>query len=522
VGAVLLLATLRPAALAEETEGNSLRRISAEPAAWTGPALTAQLVPPAGRDSVVPNATSPTPASPPVAPSPAEIITPSTTPKQYESPLLDGKLPTEELIPPVVTEGSTEEPAHRGVQPYGGGHPTDWSWGCGGSPYRQGPGLCDNYKVGPRWHVTVDGIVLTREHTNLDLLTDAMPGSIPGPFFPTLPQGNGILTNSVPALEQFSHGPGGRITFTSQIARCTGYDVQAVYEGVNDWNASIVYPVQEFHVPFYTPVITSTTTTTTNTNTGGGTPPSVTTTTTQTTTGPFSPTTAPLPFAEEFQQRSLHYYSSLNSGELNFLREFDDEWRPFCGVRYISFNDEINDSLNQSVQPPLPFAGANATNGQFVGISETDRLNLFHVQNNLMGFQIGMYHDTVKLNDRFALEGFVNGGVYYNQVKYSNVVVVRTTQFLADDTTTTGFNEQRTDNSTVVNNDARDLSEISYEAEASLTGVCRLNKCWALRAGYQVLWINHLRTAQNAYLGDAFSDTDLLFHGWHAGIECRR
>ena len=39
-----------------------------------------------------------------------------------------------------------------------------------------------------------------------------------------------------------AHGPGGRITFTSQIARCAGYDVQAVYEGINDWNASIVFP----------------------------------------------------------------------------------------------------------------------------------------------------------------------------------------------------------------------------------------------------------------------------------------
>ena len=24
--------------------------------------------------------------------------------------------------------------------------------------------------------------------------------------------------------------------------RCTGYDVQAVYEGINNWNASVVFP----------------------------------------------------------------------------------------------------------------------------------------------------------------------------------------------------------------------------------------------------------------------------------------
>ena len=34
-------------------------------------------------------------------------------------------------------EGNGER---RGVRPYGGGHPDDWPWGCGGSPFRNGPG----------------------------------------------------------------------------------------------------------------------------------------------------------------------------------------------------------------------------------------------------------------------------------------------------------------------------------------------------------------------------------------------
>ena len=142
-----------------------------------------------------------------------------------------------------------------------------------------------------------------------------------------------------------------------------------------------------------------------------------------------------------------------------------------------------------------------------------------------MGFQVGLLHDTFQLSNRLAFEGFVNGGVYYNKVKYSNVMVVSTTQTFADNTRfvdTTGVTNARTDNSTIINNDARDMSEISYEAEASLTGVCRLNKCWSLRAGYQVLWINQLHLADAAYLGDATGTQELLFHGWHAGVECRR
>lgn len=498
-GAALLITTLCTASVGAVEESNPLRHTDAEPVAWQGVTLAAQpVVPPAARDNVIESATAPNTQPPATTQPPAELITPSTTPK-HQAPLLDGKLPAEELMPPVVAEGATstgEAVEKRGVQPYGGGHPTDWPWGCGGSPYRTGPGLCDNYRVGPRWHVTVDGMVMHREGADLDLLVNGMENSFLG-----LPQGNGIDPGiGVPATEQFNNGPGGRITFTSQIGRCTAYDVQAVYEGINDWDASIVYPKQALP-PFGAFVI------------------------------PPTPNTEPgAPFPEGFQQRALHYRSNLNSAELNFLPFHDSEWRPIFGARFIRFDDEISDSINQERQVPLPGPQTGSSGGPVpVNVNdpigptwETDRLNLFHLENNLMGFQIGLLHDTFQLSNRFAIEGFVSGGVYYNKVKYSNVMVVSTTQSFADNTRTTDFNEARNDTSAAVNNDARDLDEVSYEAEASLTGVCRLNRCWALRAGYQILWVDHLHLAENAYMGDAFTDRDLTFHGWHAGIECRR
>jgi hypothetical protein len=500
-GAALLITTLCGAPVGAEEKSNPLRHTDVEPTAWQGVTLAAQpVVPPAARDNVIESATAPNTQPPATTQPPAELITPSTTPK-HQAPLFDGKLPAEELMPPVVAEGATttgEAVEKRGVQPYGGGHPTDWPWGCGGSPYRTGPGFCDNYRVGPRWHVTVDGMVMHREGANLDLLIDNMQtgfASAPNP------PGNGIdLGIGVPATEQFNNGPGGRIAFMSQVGRCTAYDVQAVYEGINDWDASIVYPKQALP-PLGGFVI------------------------------PPSPNTEPAaPFTEGFQQRALHYRSNINSAELNFLPFHDSEWRPIFGARFIRFDDEISDSINQERQIPLPGPQTGSSGGPVpVNVNdpigptwETDRLNLFHLENNLMGFQIGLLHDTFQLSNRFAIEGFVSGGVYYNKEKYSNVMAVSTTQTFADNTRTTDFNEARNDTSTVVNNDARDLDEISYEAEASLTGVCRLNRCWALRVGYQILWIDHLHLAENAYMGDAFTDRDLTFHGWHAGIECRR
>ena len=116
-----------------------------------------------------------------------------------------------------------------------------------------GPGMCDNYKVGPRWHITADGMVMSREDTDLAALTAAMPTSFP------VGGASGIVGSPTP--EQFDRGPGGRITFMSQIGRCRGWDMQGAYEGVTEWNASVVYPIQNFDPVFYSPVITTTTTT---------------------------------------------------------------------------------------------------------------------------------------------------------------------------------------------------------------------------------------------------------------------
>ncbi len=468
----MLLATLTGVSFAieEVANRNSLRQPSAEPVAWQGPMLAAQIVPPPGRDAI--NAPAPGPGS-------VEIVTPSSTPKGDDVPLLDGKLPAEDLMPPVVSEGVIQEGEHRGVRPYGGGHPTDWSWGCGGSPYRTGPGLCDDWKVGPRWHITVDGLVMHRDDTNLDALIDQMIVNDPATAVGT------------PGTEQFGYGPGGRISFTSQVGRCANYDIQVVYEGINNWDSSIVFPLQQVPVTFYTDE-------------------------------PALPVQPPPPFPEGFEQRSLHYQSNINSVELNWMPYNDTAWRMTFGPRFIRVNEQISDVIDQDFQFPLPFPGGDPDQGQFLAMAETDRKNIIDMENNLMGFQVGLFHDTMQLNNRFAIEGFVNGGVYYNKVKYSNVSVIRTTQFVADDTSTTGFNEARVDTSVARNNDGRDLDEISYHAEASLMGICRLNKCWALRGGYEMLWINQVHLADSAYLGNPQATTDLFLHGWRFGVECRR
>jgi hypothetical protein len=429
---------------------------------------------------------------------PTDVVVPAPAPIGPTDPFLDGS--GEEL--PILDEYQDYEEGvdgcsqRRGVRPYGGGRPGDWYWGCNGSPYRTGPGMCDDWRVGLRWHVTVDGIVMSHENADLASLEsrlreiDEEGTNLGDPLLP--------LT---PTFDQFDPEAGGRITFTSQVAKYTGWDMQFAYEGIPQWNASIVYPKLPLDPPLLPPP---------------GLPQNI---------DPMNPPLVPLAPADlATEQRRFHYTSSLHSGALNAIAGSNPTWRPFFGVRYIKFDDEINDFYDQEAPPPLPAQlGVDDDPPPTLPSSVvTDRLNLFDVQNNLMGFQVGLLHDTWRVNRRFALEGFINGGVYYNRVKYTNLMGTFTTQFVADNLDTIDFNEQRTDFSDTVNNDVREYSEISYVGEASLTGVCRLNKCWALRGGYQALWIANVHLAEDAYLGNENVAQDLLFHGWHAGIECRR
>jgi hypothetical protein len=425
------------------------------------------------------------PADEQLVPAPSPVIPPQEQQEQYAipapPPLLDSSAPVEETTTALEDNSLTQR---RGVQPYGGGHTGDWSWGCGGSPFRTGPGWCDTWEVGCRWDVAVDGLVMTREWTDLAALDAQMRANdLRGTRFGT--------TDLVPEVEQFDYAPGGRVWMTSKLP-CSNWQMHAGYEGIEEWNASLVFPKQVLDVPDFE--------------------------------FPTEPVPLPpAPFAEGTEQRSLHYRSSLHSGELNFVRTCgcDPEWRPYCGVRYVKFDDEINDFYNQEAQPPI--AGPRTTDENGIGpVSVTDRLNLFDIENNLIGFQVGLRHDLWRPNRRFAIEGFVNSGVYYNHIKHTNFMGIFTTNEYADNTTTLDFDESRIDFSETANNDVREYSEISYISEASISGVCRLNRCWALRAGYQALWVANVHLADDAYLGNDLEGRSLFFHGWHAGVEHRR
>jgi hypothetical protein len=477
---------------------------SLEPANWqesVAAPLPPQTVPPqtAAPEGVVlpvpPQTVPPEGAALPVPPPPEQTYIPPPT------PLLDEDTVEEELTPP---GGATNPVAQRrGVRPYGGGHPDDWPWGCNGSPFRTGPGFCDTWEVGCRWDVAVDGIVMRRDDTDLLALESIMRQDVNN-LTGTI--GSYGTADLIPATEQFDYGVGGRVWMTSKLPKSL-WQMHFGYEGIEEWDASVVFPKQSVELDDFVP---------------GTDPP----------TPPIN--VPPGPTDAAFEQRRLHYKSSLHAAELNFVRDCGVV-RPYCGVRYVKFDDEINDFFDQEVGFPLP-AQVPAFDTLFppVGpVITTDRFNIFDIENNLIGFQIGARHDLWRPNRRMAIQGFVNSGVYYNRIKYTSLMGIFTTEAFGDNVNTplagdppaadtTDLDESRLDVSNVVNNDVREYDEISYVTEASISGVCRINKCWALRAGYQAMWINNVHLAEDAYLGTDLEGRSLFFHGWHAGVEHRR
>ncbi len=372
--------------------------------------------------------------------------------------LLD-RLPASQSLAPGCPEGACN--SCRSTNGLFGCQSDDFMWGCGGWPFQTGPGCCDTWKVGPVWDVSVDGLVLSRKNANLTAITaQAAFDSQGDPLVDPIP----ILAN------QFDYGGGARVFAAGTLPQCAGYRLQFGYEGVPEWNASVVFPE-------VTPIPVA------------GSP------------------------ADSSEQRRVHLTSVMHSAEFNFDRRIRSGWQPYAGIRYLRFNDRLSDLIDQEAPDPLP-AVDPAT------VTTTDTLNLFDLDNQLVGFQVGMRRDLWQICRRFTLQGYANSGLYYNWVKRTNLRSVSTRQATGYDTDEDIAASVNVANAT--NNDVAALTDVAYMAEASLTGVCRLNKCLALRGGYQLLWIDGLRLAENAYLGEGLPERRLTFQGWHVGLEYRR
>ncbi|MEM6654798.1 MAG: BBP7 family outer membrane beta-barrel protein [Planctomycetota bacterium] len=333
-----------------------------------------------------------------------------------------------------------------------------YHWGKGGSPFRTGPGLCDDFRVGRRWRTQYEGLVLFRDTTNLDaLIAAATAGGVAIPNDPTTLNSN------------FDHGGGAKLSLISGWPQCKGYELQVAYEGVFEWNAGAFNP---------------------------DVPPA----------GPIAPDTP-------VTQRSLTYRSSLHSLEVNGLRGSNRVFQPFAGIRYIRLADNLDDFADQTAPIPIP---------PVAGLTVTDVLRTTETKNNLIGFQVGARSELQPTGGRFSFAWYGNAGAYCNLLTRASQLQQTDSFITVDDPMTPDVNEGTIVTSTATSRYKSDAERMAFVGELGLSGVYQVNRCLKLRLGYQVLVLDGIELGDALFLGNGNSSDTQHYHGWFAGIERRR
>ncbi len=267
------------------------------------------------------------------------------------------------------------------------------------------------------------------------------------------------LGRGAASASQFSHGPGGRVFVTSNSQ--SDFSVQIGYEGINDWDANLAF-------------------------------------------APLGGTT-----------REFAYQSSLNSIEINFLRNTSSSWKWFSGFRYLQLNEDLVDFSRANRVLPAPATPA--------GTSQTIDQGLSHLlKNRLFGVQLGGRRDLWDFGNRVTLQTYANAGMYCNKFRRDDVDLTVTTTITGDDTATPGVTEQTESSSSFRTSTRNNLTDIAFVGEAGITASWRLNHCTAVRTGYQVLAMDGVGNALEASLTPGLNSDTMLFHGLQFGLEYRR
>ncbi len=179
--------------------------------------------------------------------------------------------------------------------------------------------------------------------------------------------------------------------------------------------------------------------------------------------------------------RDTEFRSNFHTAELNFLpiSDSDSNWRLLLGIRYAELDEDayIRD-VNINVE------------------------NSTHVDNKMIGFQLGARRDLWRWGDRWYLEGLINGGVYRNRIKRADM----------SGTITGGTDIVR----------QAEENDIAILAEAAFNSVLRINNCVALRAGYQAIVFDGVTKGEDAFIGPGFTTGTVFYHGLQFGVEYRR
>jgi hypothetical protein len=192
------------------------------------------------------------------------------------------------------------------------------------------------------------------------------------------------------------------------------------------------------------------------------------------------------PFFLDDSPVDFRYVTSLQSVELNLRKNVTQRVTLLAGFRYLSLRDDLGASF-------FPPGGGPWSTIHMVGI------------NRLYGAQIGA--DTILYDGgRWQIQCASKAGIYGNGAQSEGSLV--TPQF-----------------STASNSVSRMMT--AFVGDVSFTGVYALNDHWALRGGYQLLWLSGVALGSEQYATNSFAysstasvaDGSLFLHGALASVQ---
>jgi hypothetical protein len=181
---------------------------------------------------------------------------------------------------------------------------------------------------------------------------------------------------------------------------------------------------------------------------------------------------------------SGHYGTSLLSSELNLRRQVTSNISLLAGLRYLRVADQID-------------LAATGTPDGDVGIG-------FGTRNNLFGLQIGAAAVLWQPVERFRFEGALKTGVYADGATF-----------------TVSFHDDNEDDQFSVGS-----THTAFVGDLNFLGRYQLTEHWAVRGGYQLLWVAGIAVA-NEQLPSIVPDEpfgpdtshSVFYHGALVGLE---
>lgn len=184
---------------------------------------------------------------------------------------------------------------------------------------------------------------------------------------------------------------------------------------------------------------------------------------------------------------SSGYTSTLQSVESNLRKNVSSRLTFLGGFRYLQLRDRLSLTAQDFVNPDTTQLGFNTTN-------------------NLYGAQIGADAILWDNGDRFRIEGVIKTGIFANSAS-----------------STFTLNDSGGGGGSLTSNRTRP----AFVGDLNFTGIYQISDRWALRGGYQLLWLSGVAVATeqlnniNLNGGGLTTNTShgAFFHGATIGLE---